>query len=123
VILEEKAFTWAFDDPQGFGRPYWVPSAGTIAAAEAQLSSHVQALPAEGNERLKSSLSSYGRQYVGVTKSGVRVLVINGFCGGLDFPRARTEFVMVADGGSCFFQAYYDADAAKLMYVDVNGVA
>jgi hypothetical protein len=66
-------------------------------------------------------LSEYGRQYIGGIYQGRRTLVVNGFCrhwGGRDLKRAVFR---MADGGSCYFAAYYDMADARFSEVAFNG--
>lgn len=66
--------------------------------------------------------ASYNFQYTYVIKNGKKAIYINGFCQALGI-QWRTQRVYVKDGGSCFFQAYYDPASKNIYDVYVNGQA
>jgi hypothetical protein len=98
----------------------WIPSDRDIAQAKAQLWPYVEA-------RVKSAhadLAPRGRytfQYRGETLQGRRILMINAFCTppGAD---AATRQVTVADGGACFFKAYWDPEGRVYAGLAFNGL-
>lgn len=66
---------------------------------------------------------SYTFQYQGRrTALGRKYLYINAFC---DDPAHHklTAWVVVLDGGACFFHAKYDPDSRQVYDVVVNGIA
>ena len=61
-----------------------------------------------------------------VGPAGTKLIVLHGFCsqwGLIDDPLFDKQVIVVWDGGSCFFQAYYDVSAGKIVYFRANGVA
>ena len=65
---------------------------------------------------------TYTFQYQGQhTPLGRRYVYINAFC---DLPKNHPSdtWVLVLDGGACFFQAKYDPESKQLYDVSVNGI-
>lgn len=124
-ILPQEGYSWAFDgdgDTQ-LGPPYWTPSLQDIAAAEAKLSDYLLVAPNEDAHDIPPRLDRYGRQYFGVSVRGRRILVINAFCRPFDEKRLRASLIMIADGGDCYFEAFYDMTTGKFAGISVNGYA
>jgi hypothetical protein len=105
-----------------FGPPFWSPSPAEIAEAEGKLSTYLTTAPNPDANDIPPRLDGYGRQYFGITAKGRRILVINAFCraGERDFSR---RLVIVADGGDCYFQAFYDMIGHRFAGIAVNGYA
>jgi hypothetical protein len=81
--------------------PYWTPREADIVLAESALAGG-----------LPKAATSYGRQYLGITMSGRRVLQVRGFCREYYHddparPWERTP-LMLLEAGACAFQADYD---------------
>jgi len=74
-------------------------------------------------ERLLHSRFQYQRQYFGFSRRGTQLIYVNGLCRTADTPYWRTNFVSVADGGDCYYQATYDPVAHSFVECQVNGVA
>ena len=86
---------------------YWVPLARDLGALEALLT-----------KRLKPPQQSFGRQYLGLTIEGRRVLQARGFCwayyrGGKERLWERSP-VSPIDAAGCAFQVDYDPVSATL---------
>ena len=63
----------------------------------------------------------YKRQYLGVIEGGERVIYANFFCRideGIEWAR---EFVLVMDGGDCYFQVTYHPQSGEFSDFSVNG--
>lgn len=70
------------------------------------------------------NLEEYRRQYIVVTApTGEKLLHINFFCGPDGFEYWKDEYVIVDDGGNCFFQVIINISKKKLVEFYVNGVA
>ena len=104
---------------------YWTPSEEAVLAIEGGLVSFLQ----ENPDRFYSQgtpvwerLDDYNRQYLGIVLDGKRLVYANYFCDstGRDW---KKDFVMVLDGGDCFFQFKYDVDSGEFFDLQVNGNA
>lgn len=83
-------------------------------------------------EHIAANIDSYVLQFVGARQgsgdniwdfggTGSQVVLISGFCrtDGTDMSR---HFVVVMDGGACYFRAVYDPAVDAITYFAVNGV-
>ena len=52
----------------------------------------------------------YFRQYVAISRAGKRVLYINAFCDENPPAYWRKRLVIVADGATCYWQAFCDEE-------------
>lgn len=100
---------------------FWTPSAHDVAALEGAFDAAWAADPAASNGDYADP-SEHLRQYVGVLSDGERLIHVNGFCDSLGTDW-RTEPVIVADGGACFYQATWDVDRGEFLVLTVNGEA
>jgi len=113
----------------------WVPSKQVVNTAAASLERAVKA-QATKEHRSLSAWSGYTFQYQGRTlqvqgkhHESVEVLFVYGFCP--QPPAAQKwvsehgheEFLLVNDGGTCYFRAYYDPAIKKYIGVVFNGIA
>lgn len=103
------------------GDDFWTPSADDVAALEGAFDAAWAADPGAVDGDYADP-SEHLRQYVGVVSDGERLIHVNGFCDplGTDW---RTEPVLVADGGACFYQAIWSVDSAEFLVLSVNGEA
>ncbi len=66
--------------------------------------------------------SRYSFQYQGQVDGGRNVVLINAFC--ISPPEyAQRQFVIVFDGGPCFFQVKYDPTKKRFFQLMFNGEA
>ena len=66
-------------------------------------------------------LHRYGRQYCALTnEQGHRLVYLNAFC--RDHGSIQ-GWIVVEDGGHCYFQALFDLTSGSLLHFSVNGVA
>ena len=86
---------------------------------------------------IKKNLENYYRQYVPyINENGERVIEINAFCEILENPPNpekgitewtkmdwKNEYVMVDDGGNCYWQITINIDTKEYKDLMVNGVA
>ena len=64
------------------------------------------------------------RQYAcGIDNRGDTLVYLNGFCQIEHVPRWRTEWVIVSDGGPCFFRAVVNLTSGRIEMLRVNGFA
>ena len=113
--------TWFLNSGQT--AEYWTPSEKDVLALEDGLISYLQ----NNSDRFYETpvwekLDDYNRQYIGIILEGKRIIYANFFCNstGRDW---RKEFILVLDGGECFFQFKYDVDSGEFFDLQVNGVA
>jgi hypothetical protein len=119
---EQQLGTWFLfgDEPI----EYWTPSEQDVIAIENGLVAYLE----QNAERFYvrdipvwERLDDYNRQYVGVIIDNRRIVYANYFCDSVvDWGK---EFVIVMDGGDCFFQFQFDVDTAEFFELQVNGEA
>jgi hypothetical protein len=113
----------------------WVPSSKTVHAAASKLEQAVKE-QAGSEHRSLSKWSGYTFQYQGRTlqvqgheHKRVKVIFVYGFCPQPQAVRewlakhAHEEFLLVNDGGTCYFRAYYDPATKKYLGIIFNGMA
>jgi hypothetical protein len=101
----------------------WNPTDDTLREAESALRA---AVPTAARDRGRlPDWSTYTFQYQGVSPLiGARYIRVNAFCDARDNHRdISAQWVMVKDGGACFFSAKYDPKTRRLYDLSVNGVA
>ena len=110
---------------------YWTPSESDVLAFEAGLpdflaTSDNAMLTYEAGVELPiwEHLDEYHRQYIGLLENERQVLYANFFCT-LNHVEDywQTGFVMVMDGGNCFFQVKFDVETQEYFDLMVNGMA
>ncbi len=73
-------------------------------------------------ETTRVAFEKYKMQLIpAINKSGEKVIFINGFC--RQFDNWQKKFIMVSDGGECFFQAEINLKQLKFILFGFNGVA
>lgn len=104
----------------------WHPDEQVVRAAASRLKQAVE----KRAMHVRASLpdwSEYTFQYQGQMFHGKKVLYVNAYCrslvpSGVKLKQHTTEqFVTVNDGGTCYFQAYYDPAAKKYLLVGFGG--
>lgn len=117
----DQMLDWLFiDDIE-----YWSPTETDVHAIEDDLPAYLQenesAFYVTGAP-IWERLDEYKHQYIGVVLEGERVVYANYFCDatGLDW---KKEFVMVLDGGACYFQFKFNTDSDEYFGLQVNGEA
>ncbi len=63
----------------------------------------------------------YFRQYIPVLRKGKRLIYVNAFRD--ESPDWRQHLVIISDGGTCCWQAYYDPTAHAFLMFRINGEA
>ena len=104
-----------------FPEPYWTPSQEQIDKLERMLPAFVKAQSKNHSRHPKIKLSKYKRQYFGYSLNGKKVIYVNAFCHA--FAYWEKTFLLVEDGGQCFFQATFDPESDKFISFNVNGEA
>jgi hypothetical protein len=69
-------------------------------------------------------IKDYGRQYLAVQdKKGHKIIYLNCFCNPAEFKSRKSDWVLVDDGGKCFFHVKIDLTDKVIIEFSVNGVA
>lgn len=104
---------------------WYAPTDTEIAAVESHLVESLKATSAHDRLQVIGRLTEYQRQYSGQVRNGRRVLVINAACDAsiTGEPQWRVQQVVVADGGSCFWNAVIDTTDFHAVVFQVNGAA
>ena len=115
--------TWFLNPGQTAG--YWTPSRENVLAMEKGVATFLQENPdlfyldeAPAWERL----DEYNSQYIGIILEGRKIIYANYFCNsmGTDW---KKDFLLVMDGGDCYFQFKYDPASREFFDLQVNGEA
>ena len=102
----------------------WQPTQTQIETLEANLP-HVSDLKSFGapkGETIKHP-EQYYRQYLAVIRAGQSLIYVNALCQKQDISDWRNHVAIVMDGGSCFWQAWYDPATEKFLNLYINGRA
>ena len=129
AILDEAGSRWHFEsNPAARGASFAVPMESEIAALEQRLPAALR--KAAPGSALDERSTAYLRQYVGwVDARGGRWVSGNFFCRdpmqALPEQRGRwrTHYVLVNDGGDCFFSFSYSLATGEFRDLLVNGDA
>lgn len=103
----------------------WTPSPADVAKLEAGLTTFLQGVE---NPWLRTDppiwqrVPEYHRQYLGLVQNGEDIIYANFFCVD-DFDDWQNEFVLVMDGGDCFFQIRYNPQTDEFLDIMINGEA
>lgn len=114
---EKKAFSWEFPE-----HSYWTPTVKDVEEAE----SKIEAMLKKEAPQLLQKLSTYKRQYVGLSFKGKKFMFVNFFCTIHHeklAPHWNEREVDVMDGGDCFFQLKYDVNQKEGFDLRINGEA
>lgn len=106
VILDSSAYS---TDVEG-----WIPGEAHLQEAEDAVAG---VEPVDGREPMRGGY----RQYVGIVEDGERKVHINSMC--VESERWDDTYIMVMDGGSCFWNATYNIDTGEVENLYVNGEA
>jgi hypothetical protein len=103
---------------------YWMPSGKDFLTMEAQLGPYLQAHADQffAHPTVWAQLDEYYRQYAGLTVDGTPLIYGNFFCGEAQMDWL-TEWVIVLDGGDCYFQVLYNVKDGTFIRLQVNGEA
>ena len=105
-------------------RSLWVPALTQIEELETNLPQHLAKSNHPDAGAMVARLPNYRRQYLGFIDEGHQRIYVNAFCQAhtANDESWRTEFVLVQDGGSCYFQIIYDVESKSFIRLSVNGV-
>ncbi|MDT0345185.1 hypothetical protein [Streptomyces litchfieldiae] len=102
--------------------------AESLVPYEADVERFEEALPATevfeypGGEPETVDLSEHTRQYTELSGGGLRELLVTGFCDPSWVDGWEEEWIQVADGGSCFFDASMDLDSGEIVSFTFYGI-
>ncbi len=103
--------------------PFWTPTLEQVKELEGLLPEYLKSHPPMDDKPV-GDVFEYGRQYFGVTNNGQKVIYLNAFCNPSRFdPQWEEEMIQVKDGGSCYFQVYFDPARKEFIHLHYNGQA
>jgi hypothetical protein len=122
IFSEKQTLESGFEFQQNSA---WLPTLTQVEELEAELPQYLAKSNHPDAGAMIAQLPKYRRQYLGYIDEGHRRIYVNAFCQGANASDEswRTRFVLVQDGGSCYFQAIYDVDSKRFIRLRVNGVA
>ena len=103
----------------------WEPTVGDIEGFEANLSQIPALIPnGEKPSRHIEDPNQYVRQYLAIVQDGNPRIFVNALCSidAGDSNKWRKHLELAADGGTCFWQAWYDPSTQKFSNLSINGV-
>lgn len=122
IIKAAEKMEWAF------GKNYrsYEPSMEDIQTAEDVLNAmYSKEVSGTYNPFFKRKLEDYNRQFVGgEMESGDKIMWVNCFCNteSKNMKNWKTEIIMVADGGNCFFNVKINLKKKEYYDLMVNGL-
>lgn len=99
----------------------WTPDASTMTAVKSAMRGEIARQLKASHATLERG-SEYTYQYQGITLDGYRLVLIMGSCTPLA-ERHRKGIQRIADGGTCYFQAYFDPKRKRFAGFQFNGEA
>ncbi len=103
--------------------PFWTPTLDQVKELEALLPKYLKSHPPIYDKPV-GDVFEYGRQYFGVTKNGRKLIYLNALYNPSRFdPQWKKEIFLVMDGGSCYFQVYFDPVKKEFTHLHYNGQA
>jgi hypothetical protein len=123
IIPASENMEWAF----GKGYKNYSPNAEDVETAELLLKECFnKESSGTHNPFFDRDLNDYNRQFIGAELiGGDKVIMINCFCRDRekDLKNWRTDMVLVADGGSCFFRITVNIKRKSYYNLMINGHA
>lgn len=105
---------------------YWSPTAADIRALESALPAYLQENRSAfymTETLIWKRLDEYNRQYIGVVLGGKKIIYASFLCQGGANTEWKEHFILVADGGACYFQFKYEPSTGGYYDLSVNGEA
>lgn len=105
--------------------PYWTPSPNQIEDLEKRLPVFLIKHVSPHHNNITNRLQTYGRQYVSITRNGIKLIFVNAFCAGhgINSDQAAKIIIRVKDGGDCFFELKFDPKSGDFADFFVHGEA
>jgi len=103
---------------------FWTPSVEDIFKCEENVAEYLSqnSYAFHYQPPVWERLDEYQRQYIGLERSGEKIIYGNFFCDNGD-EGWRQEFVFAIDGGECYFQVEYDVESGLFTKLRINGEA
>jgi hypothetical protein len=103
---------------------YWTPTQADVIALETGLNNYLKSVASLFPQEppTKERLSEYHRQYLGIIEDGKQVIYANFFCEDAN-QDWKNQYVIVQDGGSCYFQLKFEVGASRYYDLHINGEA
>jgi hypothetical protein len=103
---------------------FWTPTFDDVIAIDARLRDTLAASCDPQARRIARRLPAYRGQFVGIVKSGRRLIAGNYLCSVYPDTMNLTRFwIVTSDGGECFFHFWYDPATGTFRDISVNGYA
>ena len=100
----------------------WEPTLGDMNGVEAALPQITALSNTDPDlDRHIENPSEYYRQYLALQINGKKKLILNAMCSVDHDANWRKHFVVVRDGGKCFWHAVYDLSTGNFSDLSVNG--
>ena len=107
-------------ESDGYGDPTsWTPQADDVVAADEALQQYIDDNPDLGLD----PFDTYHRQYVGVGPDDGQLVSVNALCESSGLDDWEDDFIVVADGGTCFWSAHVFLGTGRVSDFIVNGYA
>ncbi len=93
----------------------WTPSEADVAALEADLPAYLETAEnqwLQDDPPIVERVPDYMRQYLGIVENKQQIVYANFFCT-IDQINWHNEFVLVMDGGDCYFQVKYNPQTGE----------
>jgi len=100
----------------------WVPDRNQLHTLEIDLKNYVSQQAALHHVYLRP-WETYKFQYQGQKNDQQKVIIINAFCNDFGFVDFLSQWLVVKDGGNCFFRLNYLPDAHSFTDLSLNGDA
>jgi hypothetical protein len=102
----------------------WAPSETEIDGLEANLLQISEMKPRGWSTSIQiQHPERYYRQYIGATTRRKKLIYVNAFCED-PLPQIwKSQLYVVMDGGTCFWQAFYDPATKQFLNLTINGRA
>ncbi|MDN4055486.1 hypothetical protein QPK32_20675 [Massilia sp. YIM B02763] len=106
-------------------RRWFEVQGGAWQVPDAMLGDMAAEMRKEAGAQVAPKLHRYIVQYQGTVAQGVRAIRVSGACtiSGVDEARLSQEFIIVHDGGKCFFDATYDPEGRRFTAFHYHGYA
>lgn len=103
------------------GGRWEVPIEVAMDAANAIKASAIDIVPK--NRRPMRDVAGYTVQYQGVLEEGARLVRLSGACSlwGRTPEQLRADWLVVADGGDCYYDAIYDPAVKRITAIRAHG--
>ena len=98
----------------------WDPDEAVVKNLMSDIRSYVTSEAARRDAKL-AAWDTYRFQYQGKISGKKRVVFVNGFCHVFGSERLDKEFILMLDGGPCYFSLEYDPSTRKFSSLRFNG--